>query len=92
MFGWFFFMAGLVCFLVGQAVSISVIVSGRFIKKRVRYMFSFVLACLACVFVPFGTILGVFTIIVLSRESVKAKYGRLRAATLSRRELQTKTT
>jgi hypothetical protein len=29
------------------------------------------MACIECLFLPFGTILGIFTIIVLSRESVK---------------------
>lgn len=76
LFGWFFFGIGLIFFLIGQAISISVIVSGRFLHQRKNYMFSFVLACIACIFVPFGTVLGVFTIIVLSRESVKTLYGR----------------
>jgi hypothetical protein len=30
------------------------------------------MVCAECLFIPFGTILGVFTIIVLLRESVKA--------------------
>ncbi|CAA6676450.1 MULTISPECIES: hypothetical protein [unclassified Lentimonas] len=75
-FGWLFIGIGLLFFALGQALSISVIVSGRFLKQRKNYMFSFVFACLACVAFPFGTILGVFTIIVLSRPSVKALYGR----------------
>jgi hypothetical protein len=33
------------------------------------------MACIECLFLPFGTILGVFTIIVLSRESVKELFG-----------------
>jgi hypothetical protein len=37
-------------------------------------MLSFVAACLTCVNVPLGTALGVFTIIVLNRASVKAMY------------------
>ena len=74
--GWIFFIIGLLCFLFGQAVSISVIISGRFLKRRKHYLFSFILACIACTFVPFGTVLGVFTILVLSRESVKEIYGR----------------
>lgn len=76
LFGWFFLIMGLLFFLIGQAISISVIVSGRYLHQRKNYMFSFVLACIACMFVPFGTVLGVFTIIVLSRESVKMLYGR----------------
>jgi hypothetical protein len=73
-FGWMFFLIGLFFFIFAQAISISVIVSGRFLRKRKNYLFSFVLACVACLFVPFGTILGIFTIIVLSRDSVKAIY------------------
>jgi hypothetical protein len=74
--GWFFMGMGLLFFVLGQAFSVSVIVSGRFLNQRKNYMFSFVLACLACAVFPFGTILGVFTILVLSRPSVKALYGR----------------
>ncbi|PXA05361.1 hypothetical protein DDZ13_00405 [Coraliomargarita sinensis] len=74
-FGWLFFLIGLGAFLLGQAVSISVVVSGRFLRQRKHYWFSFVLACLACTFMPFGTVLGVLTIIVLSRDSVKGLYG-----------------
>jgi hypothetical protein len=39
--------------------------------KHTRYWFALTMACIECLFIPFGTILGVFTIIVLSRESVK---------------------
>jgi hypothetical protein len=34
----------------------------------------FVVAAIECIFMPFGTVLGVFTIIVLSRPSVKALF------------------
>jgi len=34
-------------------------------------MFCFVVACIECLFMPFGTVLGAFTIIVLMRPSVK---------------------
>lgn len=75
-FGWLFFLMGLLFFLIGQTVSVSLILSGRYLKQRKHYMFSFVLACIACAFFPFGTVLGVFTILVLSRASVKELYGR----------------
>jgi hypothetical protein len=74
--GWLFLAIGGIFFLFGVSISICVILSGRYIAKRIRYMFSFVLACIECLFVPFGTALGVFTIIVLSRDSVKRIYGR----------------
>jgi hypothetical protein len=72
--GWIFLIMGLFFFIIGQGVSICMILSGRFIAKRKNYLFSFVLACIECMFVPFGTVLGVFTIVVLSRDSVKALY------------------
>jgi hypothetical protein len=34
-----------------------------------------------CLFMPFGTILGVFTIIILSRESVQRLYDASRSQT-----------
>jgi hypothetical protein len=75
-FGWLFFVMGLLFFLIGQAVSICIIVSGRFLARRARYLYSFIVGCIECIFIPFGTVLGVFTIIVLSRDSVKKLYGR----------------
>ena len=53
-------------------MAICIFIAGRSLALRKRYSFALVIACIECLFVPFGTILGVFTIIVLSRESVKA--------------------
>jgi hypothetical protein len=73
--GWMFMIMGLTVILIGLACSVCIVLSGRFLSARKKYWFSFVVACVECLFLPFGTILGVFTIIVLSRESVKALYG-----------------
>ena len=75
-FGWLLFIIGSVLFIFGQTISISVIISGKFIKKRKNYLFSFIVACLACIFFPFGTVLGVFTIILLSKDSIKELYNQ----------------
>lgn len=45
--------------------------AGRSISKRQNYTFIMIVAGLMCLSMPLGTILGVFTIIVLLRESVK---------------------
>ena len=45
--------------------------TGRCIARRRRYMFCLVMAGVECTFMPMGTVLGIFTIIVLIRESVK---------------------
>jgi hypothetical protein len=44
------------------------------LRERKNRTFSFVVACVNCIHVPLGTVLGVFTIVVLSRESVKRLY------------------
>ena len=70
--GWIFVGVGSFLFLVGIAMAICILIAGRCLSRRRCYSFALVMACIECLFVPFGTILGVFTIIALSRESVKA--------------------
>jgi hypothetical protein len=48
--------------------------AGRFLARRAHYTYCFVVAAIECLLMPLGTVLGVFTIIVLSRESVKALF------------------
>jgi len=74
-FGILFLFLGGGLFLLRKALAISVILSGRFIAKRKRYNFVFVIACIQCLFIPFGTLLGIFTLIVLTRPSVKVLFG-----------------
>ena len=72
--GWIFAVLGSLLFLMGIAMAICVLISGRSLALRKRYSFAFVMACIDCLFIPFGTILGVFTIVVLSRESVRGLF------------------
>ena len=72
--GWIFAVLGSVLFLIGIAMAICILIAGRSLALRKRYSFAFVMACIECLFIPFGTILGVFTIVVLSRESVRALF------------------
>jgi len=72
--GWLFIILGGGFFIVGQTLAICIIIAGRFLARRKHYLFVFVVACCECLFMPFGTILGVFTIILLSRESVKSTF------------------
>lgn len=73
--GWLFTCMGGFMFLAGQTMAVCVVVAGRFIARRKRYWFVFVVACVECALFPFGTVLGVFTIITLSRETVKKLFG-----------------
>ena len=69
--GWFFvILAG--CFILeGLALAVFIAVTGRFLSQRRRYIFCMVVAAIECTFMPLGTVLGVFTLIVLTRDSVK---------------------
>jgi hypothetical protein len=72
--GWIFIALGAVFFIAGIALAICVLIAGRCLSLCKGYSFALVMACIECLFVPFGTILGVFTIVALSRESVKALF------------------
>jgi len=48
--------------------------SAQFMRKRVHRTFSMTIGGLNCLSIPFGTILGVFTFLVLSRVSVVQSY------------------
>jgi hypothetical protein len=72
--GWIFLFFGLALFALGLAFGIALLWSGRCLALRKQYWFSFVMACIQCLFFPFGTGLGVCTLIVLSRDSVKALF------------------
>ena len=72
--GWAFVGLGIFLFLLGVTFAVVLALAGRSLSRRKGYWFAFVVACIECIFIPFGTILGVFTIIVLSRESVKTLF------------------
>jgi hypothetical protein len=72
--GWIFIVFGAVFFLAGITMAICILIAGRCLSRRKCHSFALVIACIECLFVPFGTILGVFTVVALSRESVKALF------------------
>jgi hypothetical protein len=60
--------------LAGWAFGALTIYLGRCIRRRTKRTLTLVVACLNLVFVPVGTLLGVATILVLTRSSVKRAY------------------
>jgi hypothetical protein len=76
--GWIFTVVGLLLFVIAVVMAICILIAGRSLAMRKRYTFALVIACIECLFVPFGTILGVFTVVVLSRESAKALFSGTR--------------
>ena len=71
LFGWFFVVVAATVMLLGWTFAALVLLTGRFLGRRRHYQFCLVMAGVECIFMPFGTVLGAFTIIVLVRESVK---------------------
>ncbi|MFM2166497.1 MAG: hypothetical protein RIS79_868 [Verrucomicrobiota bacterium] len=70
LFQWFYVIAAL--FMLAAVILTAM--SGRYIQRRVNRLFSLIVAGFLCMFFPFGTALGVFTFIVLTRESVRRLY------------------
>jgi hypothetical protein len=63
------------CFmLLGWLFGGLTIYSGICLRKRKHRPFSLAVAVINCLSIPFGTALGIFTILVLSRASVKRLY------------------
>jgi hypothetical protein len=75
--GWIFVIAAAGAILSGWTLAVCTAVAGRSLANRKRYLFCFVVAGIMSVTcVPFGTVLGVFTILVLMRPSVKLAFGQ----------------
>jgi hypothetical protein len=72
--GWIFIFIGAGFMLVGLAFAVCLILAGRYVVRHKHYIFCLVMASLNCLFFPFGTILGVFTIVLLMRPSVKTLF------------------
>lgn len=72
MVGWLFALLGGGSVLFGWTLGIATLVVGRFLSRRKHRLFCMILAGLvAALFHPLGTVLGVFSLIVLLRPSVK---------------------
>jgi hypothetical protein len=72
--GWIFALIGGSIIVIGWMLAGCVVAAGRCLAKRRHYMFCLVMAGIQCIYMPFGTVLGVFTIIVLMRNSVKEAF------------------
>ncbi len=78
--GWFFIIFAGFFILSGWTMALFVFLAGRRLHRRRAWKFCFVVGAIECILMPFGTVLGVFTLIVLSRASVKELFGLKAAA------------
>lgn len=69
--GWIFVIVGGLFIIGGWATAICTFLAGKYLRQQRNHTFCLVMAGISCMFAPLGTVLGVFTIIVLLRDSVK---------------------
>lgn len=74
--GWFLTCIAGGFVLLGGAYAVCLAVAGRSLVQHRNWTFCMVMAGVSCIFMPLGTALGVFTMIVLNRPSVRALFGR----------------
>ena len=60
--------------LGGWTLAICIIVAGKKLAQHVSRTYCLVVAAVECIMMPLGTVLGVFTIIVLMKDSVRALF------------------
>lgn len=62
--------------LAGWGLAVFVFLAGKNLDRQTKYQFCMVGAGVLCIFMPLGTILGVFTLVTLQEDSVKALFGQ----------------
>ena len=77
--GWIFIILGSIIIVLGWTLAVLTFLAGRFLAKRRKYTYCVVIAALVCLQLPFGTVLGVFSFIVLLRPSVKPLFSAVQA-------------
>jgi len=69
--GWIFVVLPGLAILFAWTLAGFVITSGRRLKRRTNLEFCMIVAGIECVFMPLGTALGIFTLLILSKQQVK---------------------
>ncbi len=74
LFTWILIAIPALMIVAGLAFSACVLFAGRSLQTRTRYTFCLVMGGIECLFIPFGTVLGVFTLILLTQDEVKSLF------------------
>ena len=70
-----FVLVPMLIIAAGLTLALCIAIAGRKLSRRTGHLYCMVIAGLECMFMPFGTVLGILTILVLIRPSVRAKFG-----------------
>ena len=74
LFGWIFVGIGAFVILVGWAFAVLVFLNGRFLASRTHLKFCIAVSAASCLFMPFGTVLGVFTLLTITKPEAEALF------------------
>lgn len=69
--GWLFIGIGAMVMLGGFTLATMIALAGKFLARRKHYTFCMAIAAAMCLFMPFGTILGIFTLITITKPEAK---------------------
>lgn len=73
-FGLLFALIGGGFVLFGWALGFVTILSGHYIARRKHRIFSIVIGAINCAMMPIGTVLGVFDILLLTKDETRREY------------------
>lgn len=72
--GWLVSCVAVFLILLGMTCAVCFALAGRNLARHRSWIYCMVIAGIACTFMPVGTVLGVFSILVLNRPSVRALF------------------
>lgn len=72
--GWLISCFGGFFLLLGLTYTVCLALAGRSLVRHRNWVFCMVIAGINCTIMPVGTVLGIFTMIVLNRPSVRALF------------------
>ena len=75
LFGTIFTVVALVIIIAGFTLSTLIVVAGRRLAQHRSHTFCLIIGGIECLFMPFGTVLGVFTIITLLKPEARQLFG-----------------
>ncbi len=76
---WGFIGFGSAIIIIGWTAAILVIMAGYRMTKRKSLKFCMIVAGIECFFMPFGTIIGIFTLILLTKPETKRLFDDIHA-------------
>lgn len=68
--GYILIIIGIMALLIGMTIGLLKVLTGHLLKKRRMKTLCIIIAVVTCLGIPYGTVQGIFTIIVLVRPSV----------------------